>query len=135
MEVSTALHRLQLGRMAGPDHITSELLKGAHVKDRTLEGHDWHDYLLAGELATLSQHLFSMGLLPPVWCDARLCAVFKKGHPSVYGNYRGIAVGTLVGKLYSMEKLRLAWTGFVKIMATGRAGHWSSWLPQKAGLL
>jgi hypothetical protein len=48
---------------------------------------------------TLSPHT---GLLPPVWCDAILCAVFKKGDPSVYDNYRGIAVGALMGKIYSM---------------------------------
>jgi hypothetical protein len=88
--------------MAGPDHITSELLKGAHVKVRTQDGHDWHDYLLAGELATLFQHSFSTGLLPPVWCDAILCAIFKKGEPSVYDNYRGIAEGSLMGKIYCM---------------------------------
>jgi hypothetical protein len=32
-----------------------------------------------------------------------LCAVLKKGDPSVYDNYyRGIAVGALMGKIYSM---------------------------------
>jgi small basic protein len=35
-----------------------------------------------------------------LWCDAILGAVFKKGDPSVYDNYHGIAVGALMGKLY-----------------------------------
>jgi small basic protein len=72
-------------------------------------------------------------MLPPVWCDAILCAVFKKGDPSVYDNYRGIAVGALMGKIYSMiVEARLDRFcedhGYIQ-------GHWSGWLSQKTGLL
>jgi hypothetical protein len=72
-------------------------------KVRTLEGYYRHDYLLAGEsLYILFQHTFSTGQLSAVWCDAILCAVSEEVVPLMYDNYRGIAVGALMGKLYSM---------------------------------
>jgi len=39
---------------------------------------------------------------PPVWSSAILCAIFKRGDPANLDDYRGIAVGSVLGKLFSM---------------------------------
>jgi hypothetical protein len=37
-----------------------------------------------------------------VWCDAILCAVFKKGDSVVYDNYRGIAVAEPSWEMFTL---------------------------------
>ena len=101
-EVQLALARLKNGRMSGPDGMHSELLRFAFTTAETSDGFVKRFYLLSDELCRLFQHAFSTGQLPPAWCAAILCSVFKKGDPDVMDNYRGIAVGSLFGKLYSM---------------------------------
>ena len=101
-EVQSVLRRLKNGRMAGPDGVHSELFRFAYDEVPTADGYCMHDYLLAPDLCTLLQHAFATGQLPPAWCSAILCAVFKHGDPGTLDNYRGIAVGSALGKIFSM---------------------------------
>lgn len=101
-EVQAALRRVKMGRMAGPDGLQTELFKGAYHIVSTNSGRLWHDYFLAEDLCRLFNTAFVTGQQPPHWAAAILCAVFKKGDPADLDNYRGIAVGSVLGKLYSM---------------------------------
>jgi len=45
--------------------------------------------------------VFDGGEVPVEWCGAFLSAAFKKGDPTVLDNFRGIAVGSALGKVLS----------------------------------
>jgi len=123
-EIAEVLRRMHNGRMAGPDKWPAELFRFAFDRVQTLEGYWRHDYLLCDDLCKLFQHVFVSGALPPVWCSAILCPVFKKGDPADLDNYRGISVGSVLGKMYSMV-LESRLDGFCEAhghRAAGQAG-------------
>jgi hypothetical protein len=101
-EVLAALRKLKSGRMAGPDGMKGELLKGAYAEFCFEDGGVMREYKLLPDLHKIYSAVFSSGMVPAVWCSAFLSAVFKKGDASLMDNYRGIAVGAVMGKLYSI---------------------------------
>lgn len=101
-EVESALLKMHNGRMAGPDGLRGELFKGAYTEVKLPEGHVKHIFHLSQDLCDIYNAAFSRGQVPKEWCEAFLSAVFKSGDSSVLDNYRGIAVGSAMGKLYSM---------------------------------
>jgi hypothetical protein len=46
--------------------------------------------------------VFAAGEVSVSWSQAAISAVFKKGDPACKDNYRGIAVGIVLGKVFSM---------------------------------
>ena len=132
-EVEAAVRKLKLGRMAGPDGVRGELIREVytvevvelpdgkvvcrHVYDQE-EGSVLHD------LTCLLRAAFEAGDVPPCWGSCFLSAVFKKGDPTVLDNYRGIAVGSAVGKVFSLVlHARLnGWAEDQGLRATGQAG-------------
>ena len=101
-EVSAALHKAFLGRAAGPDGIRMEFFKGAYEVEATERGRVKKRYILLPVLHAVLNAVFESGVYPPEWSAATLSAVFKKGDPDDLNNYRGIAVGPALGKLFSM---------------------------------
>jgi hypothetical protein len=59
-----------------------------------------------------------------MWNSAYLCSVFKRGDATVKDNYRGIAVGSTMGKLFSMvvENRLSAFCEQNVFRASGQAG-------------
>ena len=123
-EVESVLLRMHNGRMPGPDGLRGELFKGAYEAYVTSEGYKKHVYLLHEDLSELFSAVYKCGQVPGVWCSAYLSAVFKKGDPSVLDNYRGIAVGSVMGKMFSMliEKRLSAYCEQHGFRAWGQAG-------------
>ncbi len=101
-EVEAVLLKMHNGRMAGPDGFRGELFKGAYEEIPVEDGKVKHDFTLSEDLSVLLSAVFKSGCVPPVWCSALLTAVFKKGDMNDLDNYRGIAVGSVMGKMLSM---------------------------------
>jgi transposase InsO family protein len=122
-EVESALLRMKNGRMAGPDGMRGELLKGAYSEWELRDGTFKH-LALSGELRDILDQAFSTGEVPTVWSSAYLCSVFKRGDATVKDYYRGIVVGSTMGKLYSMilEQRLSAFCEQHGFRATGQAG-------------
>jgi len=100
-EVICAVKKLHSSRAPGPDGLRAEYLKGAYVfvgegNERTRE------YILAPVLHSVFHALFTSGEYVRSWSLASLTPVFKKGDASDLDNYRAIAVGSLLGKLYAV---------------------------------
>jgi hypothetical protein len=68
--------------------------------------------------------VFVSGDYPPSWSLAAVSAVLKNGDPGVQDNYRGIAVGNVFGKVFSMvlEQRLSAWSELLGLRARGQAG-------------
>jgi hypothetical protein len=89
-EVRDTLKTLNVGKASGPDNINNRILKE-----------------LSEELSVPLCHLFRKSLtackVPSQWKLANVCAVYKKGDPSIVSNYRPISLLSTISK--SLEKI------------------------------
>jgi len=80
--------------------------------------------MVLGDLCSLMNAEFDGGEVMVEWCGAFLSAVLKKGDPTVLDNYRGIAVGSALGRVLSLLlHTRLSqWSEERGCRAAGQAG-------------
>lgn len=86
-EISLALSKLKNGKAAGIDCITNEMLKAGHS-------------VLLPVLHKLFNKILSTGCFPDSWRCNLLQPLHKKGDKCNASNYRGIAIGSCVCKLF-----------------------------------
>lgn len=86
-EVSSAIHKLKRGKACGPDLILNEMLKVGHE-------------VLLPALHKLFNKVLSNAEFPNSWRTNFLTPIHKKGDRNDPSNYRGIAVGSHLGKLF-----------------------------------
>lgn len=79
---------------------------------------------LKSPIAKIFQKVFSSGKFPLLWSQSFIAPIFKKGDPNDCNNYRGISVGSTLGKLYAiiLEKRITAWAEGRGLRARGQAG-------------
>jgi len=87
-EVCASIGNLKSGKSAGPDMIVSEMLK--HGGDLVV------DYLV-----NLFNRLFDSGSFPVEWSKSIIVPIHKKGDANSPDNYRGVALTSIVGKVYT----------------------------------
>ena len=87
-ELKDAILRLKFGKACGPDNIIAEYLSytTANVLKALLE---------------LMNTIFTQALYPSSWANNYLKAIYKKGAADDPANYRGLAIGSVLAKLYS----------------------------------
>ena len=80
--------------------------------------------LLAPVVAALFNACAQVGSLPPAWALCAITPIHKSGSKTEPGNYRGIAVGSVLAKMYAtLFNCRLtSWTEVNKLRAAGQAG-------------
>ena len=86
-EISGAIGKLKNKKSCGPDGILNEMLKAGHS-------------LLLPLLEKCFNLILSSGKFPDPWRCSFLTPVHKRGDTSKPENYRGIAVGSNLGKLF-----------------------------------
>ena len=111
-EVSQALASLKHGKSAGIDGITAECLRvrcvpaaaGSQAAAGAVQQPGQQkEFICAPLLVVLVNRLFVHAApLPPSMITHTLTPVFKKGNANNLDNYRGIAVGSVVGKVYEL---------------------------------
>ena len=101
-EVIMGLKKLHSGRAPGPDGLRAEFLKQAFVMETVDDGPPVKRHVLLPVLFDLYQALFSSGEFVRKWSMATLSPIFKKGDAANLDNYRAIAVGSVLGKLYAV---------------------------------
>ena len=87
-EEATAIKGIKLGKAAGEDEITPEMLKAL-----TGEGILW--------LTRLCQVASKFGKIPRDWQTGVIIHTFKKGDRKQCTNYKGISLLSLPGKVYA----------------------------------
>jgi hypothetical protein len=88
-EMEQAIKKLKNGKSAGPDRILSEMIKVTSD-------------VLVRYLTRLFNTILLQGTYPNSWANGFITPIFKKGDPSNTDNYRGITVGSSLGKLFSL---------------------------------
>ena len=87
-EVFAAVYRLKIGKSAGVDEIRAE-----YVKCSGVNGVKW--------LHRIFNLAWKSGSVPGDWRNAIIAPLHKKGNRKDCGNYRGISLLSIVGKLYA----------------------------------
>ena len=110
-EVIASIKRLKNGKSAGPDKIISEMLKDANR--RVI------DYLV-----TLFNTLFESGTFPIQWSKSIIVPIFKKGDTNNPDNYRGVALTSIVSKVYTgiLNRRLVQWAELEKKIVEEQAG-------------
>ena len=88
-EVAAALQKLNLGKAAGSDGISAELLRGGGS-------------VVADWLLELVEEVRRTGVVPQDWKDAELVPLYKKGDRMKCDNYCGISILSVPGKVLSL---------------------------------
>ena len=86
-EISSAIRRLKRGKACGPDLVLNEMLKAGQS-------------ILLPALLKLFNKILINSEFPKSWRTNFLTPLHKKGDASDPTNYRGIAVGSHLGKLF-----------------------------------
>lgn len=106
LEVDRALTAMNLGKAVGYDRIPAEFFRQAYYEVRYV-GDDGkprivREYLLTPFLTSLFQKILSNKHYPPEWAIGVITPVPKpKGDILVMDNYRGIAVGSAISKIFA----------------------------------
>ena len=87
-EVIASIRKLKTGKSAGPDKILGEMLKCAND-------------MAIGFLVEFFNVLFLRGIFPKEWSKSIIVPIFKKGDVNEPDNYRGIALTSIVSKVYT----------------------------------
>ena len=87
-ELQEAIQKMKYGKAAGPDGIVAEYIKFATAN-------------VVKILLQLMNIIFSHALYPTTWTNNFLKAIYKSGPTDDPGNYRGLAIGSVMAKLYS----------------------------------
>ena len=80
--------------------------------------------LLAAAVAALFNACAQVGSLPPAWALCAITPIHKSGPVTDPGNYRGIAVGTVLAKMYAtlLNSRLTRWAEANNLRAAGQAG-------------
>ena len=125
-EVAEVFGKLSRGRAAGPDGIRAEFLRDVVVPAEGCSQGPVPIYrnVLLPVVHAVVGAVFASGCYPVSWSQAAISAVFKKGDPQQHTNYRGIAVGNTLGKVFSMvlDRRLSRWAELHGHRAMGQAG-------------
>ena len=104
--------------------LVSTSVRGLQAQLELLESFCTRWRLTVNVKKTKEEACVRTGTLPPDWALCRITPIHKGGDATVPGNYRGIAVSTVLAKLYaSLLTRRLAeWTERHHLRAVGQAG-------------
>ena len=87
-ELKDVIARMKFGKASGPDNIIAEYIRYATKNVVTA-------------LLELLNAIFTQAIYPSAWTNNFLKAIYKKGPTDDPGNYRGLAIGSALAKLYS----------------------------------
>ena len=88
-ELDSAFRRLNRKASEGPDRVSGELLYAARE-------------IFSPMLLIIFNKAFCNVSHPSIWSENFLKSILKKGDSADPNNYRGIAVGSIVGKLFNL---------------------------------
>jgi len=105
-EVVVALRSMQPGKSSGPDGIPNEFFSSAFWEEFFVNNEGRmvpkRHYVLAEALACLFSKVLESGMYPDCWAVAALVPVPKpKSNGVELDDFRGIAVGNALGKIYA----------------------------------
>jgi len=122
-EVLAALRRQKNGKCPGMDGLQAEFLKYAHPPAPPgIPTAHLNPFLPA--LTSIYNHLLSQSAIPHSWADTLVCLIFKKGDPTVWKNYRPIAIVQLLSKIYAaiLQQRLSDWSESMGLRAPAQTG-------------
>jgi exonuclease III len=115
-EVKESVTKLKTGKSAGPDQIVSEMLKCANPA-------------VIQFLTIFFNYLYDNGLFPLEWSKSIIVPIYKKGNKNNPDNYRGVALTSIVSKVYTyiLNKRLVSWAKREEKIIEEQAGFRASY--------
>ena len=88
-EIKSCILKLKPGKAVGMDRISAEMIKAS--VDQLLPVYD-----------KLFNSIFRQGFYPTIWKESFIVPIFKSGSHKDPSTYRGIAINSALGKVFSM---------------------------------
>ncbi|CAH1256684.1 Hypp1700 [Branchiostoma lanceolatum] len=108
-EFQKALKRMKAWKAPGPDNIPLELI--AHGGE-----------VVETRLFMIILRMWETKTVPPDLKDATIITIFKKGDRSVCGNYRGISLLSIAGKIFARVLLDRLLTVAEEVLPESQCG-------------
>ena len=110
-EVLRGINNLKNGKSAGPDDVSCEMIKNSLAKSSKF-------------LKSLLNHIFTNCVFPTAWSKSIIVPIFKKGDAESVDNYRGIALTSVISKVYTyiLNKRLTKWCDDNLILSEEQAG-------------
>ncbi len=122
-EVLHALRRQRNNKASGADGLQAEFLKYAHPPAPPgIPTAHLNPFLPS--LTSIYNHLLTHSVVPNGWADTLVSLILKKGDPTLWRNYRPIAVAQLLGKIYAtiLQQRLSNWTESLGLRAPAQTG-------------
>lgn len=87
-EINRAIKSMKTGKSAGNDGLTAEFYRFSLPNILPI-------------LHGLFNRIFKDGIIPKQWCESLVVPIHKKGSFDIPGNYRGISLLNVLGKIYT----------------------------------
>ena len=87
-EIKKCIEKLKLGKSAGPDRISNEIIKYSSI-------------VTSKSIVKLFNLILESGNYPTKWRNSFIILIFKKGDRTDLNNYRGISLQNCIAKLFS----------------------------------
>ena len=87
-EVTASIRNLKPGKSTGPDKVIREMLKHANERANDL-------------FVQFFNKLYDEGIFPKEWSKSIIVPIHKKGDANIPDNYRGIALTSVLCKVYT----------------------------------
>ena len=110
-ETSAAILRLKLGKAAGVDEVVAEVIvKGGE--------------LVTNAIHLLCEKVWTEEKVPTEWTKGIIFPIYKDGEKKETGNYRGITLLSIVGKVYAqiLNERLMRWTEKNKVLVEEQGG-------------
>ena len=122
--VETHLAALHVNRSPCLTGLPAEFFRGAWIMKQLEHGTFVRAYTLAPVLTDICNALFRSGSLPESLNTALLTPVYKRGDPLTHDNYRPIAVGEPLYRLYAalLNSRLITWTEEEGLRSQAQAG-------------
>ncbi len=88
-EIHSAINELKIGKAAGPDGISSEIIKACAP-------------VITPVLDKMFNKILTTGNYPKLWGEGVITSIHKKGDRLDPGNYRGITISSSIAKVFGL---------------------------------
>lgn len=110
-EVTTAIHKLKVGKTPGPDGLAVEFFKNTCNESTNL-------------LTQIFNAIFDTGIFPKIWGQSIICPIHKQGSRDDPNNYRAISLINAMSKIFAsaMNTRLTKWANDYDIIDESQAG-------------
>uniref|UniRef100_A0A8C1VFG1 Reverse transcriptase domain-containing protein n=1 Tax=Cyprinus carpio TaxID=7962 RepID=A0A8C1VFG1_CYPCA len=113
-EIFKVIMSMSNGKAPGPNGIIIEIVKAA-------------SHMLCPIMLSLYNKILETGDFPEIWCEAVIFPLYKSGDKNDVGNYRGISLLNVLGKIFTQDGRLVSYVEVNNMFCEEQAGYRSGY--------